>query len=106
MDVSLVASASASVNLLGMTCTLSVPNVALTTETSGRLTGQPVTGPLTDAQATVVGNTFPIPAIPVSARCPAAIAATLDEALHLPLPAGLGTFVAPVHFDFELNNPS
>ena len=47
----------------GLTPAQATSPFTLTTETSGLLTGRPVTGPITSAQATLVANDFPVGAI-------------------------------------------
>jgi hypothetical protein len=104
LNISLAAPTTPSLQSLGMTCALPLPPVTFTTGTSGpgRLSGRPVTGPTHAGQAEVVSNDFPIPAVPATAHCPAAIAATFNKLLGLPAPAGRGVFTAPFTFDFEL----
>jgi hypothetical protein len=86
----------------------------LTTQTSGSLTGQPVTGPITDAFATLVGNEFPVGAIdpntppspdapgagttPPDQLCSASNAKLLNGLIGLPSPAGKNIFYAPGTF--------
>lgn len=73
--------------------------------------GQPVTGPITHAQAVLVGNNFPIAAIdpntPPAPSAPGANsdpstlctqAALFNQLLGLPSPAGANTFYAPGTF--------
>ncbi|MCU4184601.1 hypothetical protein K6U06_09545 [Acidiferrimicrobium sp. IK] len=117
LNVSVSGAASQSIQTLGMRCTLTLPNLTLTTQTSGGLTGQPVTGPtgahgvpdgdFTKVQkpggvAEVVSNDFPVPAVPVSSTCPASMAETFNTLLGLPAPPGRASFVAPFTFYFEL----
>lgn len=87
--------------------------VHLTTQTSGSKTGQPVTGPITDAQAVLVANEFPVAAIdpntppspdaPMANQSPSALctpsnAALFNSLLNLPSPPGHNTFYAPGTF--------
>jgi hypothetical protein len=90
---------------LGMSCSVVLNSVTFTTQTSGRLTGQPITGPTKSGQATLVSNDFPVPAVQPSSQCPPAVAFTLNKLLGLPKPAGEATFTAPFKFDFELSCP-
>ena len=86
----------------------------LTTQTSGSYTGQPVTGPITNAFATLVGNEFPVGAIdpntppspdapgagttPPNQLCSATNAGLLNGLIGLPSPAGKNIFYAPGTF--------
>jgi hypothetical protein len=86
----------------------------LTTQTSGGRTGQPVTGPITNSFATLVGNDFPVAAIDPntppspdapgagttkpSALCSPTNAQLFNSLLGLPSPAGKNTFYAPGTF--------
>lgn len=88
--------------------------VHLTTGTSGNMTGQPITGPITGAQATLVSNDFPVgkidPNTPPAPDAPGAAttapstlctqsnASLLNNLLGLPSPAGKNTFFAPSTF--------
>lgn len=75
--------------------------------------GQPVTGPITHAQAVLVGNNFPIAAIdtntppspsapnagaPPATLCTPSNASLFNQLLGLPSPAGANTFYAPGTF--------
>ncbi len=103
LDVTVTGTTVAAVTTLGMTCGI-VLNASFTTMTDGKLSGQPVTGPTTQGQAVVVGNSFPVPAIVGSntGSCPPSVAQTFNQVLGLPAAAGVGTFTAPFCFDFEL----
>lgn len=105
LDITVSGSTSASVTTLGFTCGIQL-NATFTTQTDGRLSGQPVTGPTEQGQAVVVSNSFPVPAVVGSdaGRCPPSVAQTFNKVLGLPAPAGVGTFVAPFCFDFELEH--
>jgi len=86
----------------------------LTSQTSGSLTGQPVTGPITNAFATLVSNDFPIGAIdpntppspdapgagttPPNQLCAPSNASLLNGLIGLPSPAGKNIFYAPGTF--------
>jgi len=85
----------------------------LTSGTSGALTGQPITGPITGSQATLVSNDFPVakvdPNTPPSPDAPSAgstpsglctpsSANLLNSLLGLPSPAGKNIFYAPSTF--------
>jgi hypothetical protein len=86
----------------------------LTSGTSGNMTGQPITGPITAAQATLVSNDFPVakidpntppsPDAPGAATtapstlCTASNANLLNNLLGLPSPKGKNTFFAPATF--------
>ena len=86
----------------------------LTSGTSGSMTGQPITGPITAAQATLVSNDFPVakidpntppaPDAPGAATtapstlCTASNANLLNNLLGLPSPKGKNTFFAPATF--------
>jgi hypothetical protein len=85
----------------------------LTSGTSGSLTGQPITGPITASQATLVSNDFwvgkvdpntpPAPAAPSagttpSQLCTASSANLLNGLLGLPSPPGKNIFYAPSTF--------
>jgi hypothetical protein len=88
--------------------------VHLTTGTSGDMTGQPITGPITGAQATLVSNDFvvakidpntpPAPDAPGAATtapstlCTQSNANLLNNLLGLPSPPGKNTFFAPSTF--------
>jgi hypothetical protein len=87
---------------LGMSCSVVLNSVTFTTQTSGRLTGQPITGPTKSGQAILVSNDFAIPAVQASSLCPPPVAYTFNKLLGLPKPAGQATFTAPFRFDFEL----
>ena len=105
LDVTVTGTTDASVSTLGMTCGI-VLNASFTTKTDGKLSGQPVTGPTTQGQAVVVGNSFPVPAIVGSntGTCPPSVAQTFNKVLGLPAAPGVGTFTAPFCFDFELEH--
>jgi hypothetical protein len=90
---------------LGMSCSVVVNNITFTTQTSGKLTGQPVTGPTSAGTAVVVSNDFSIPAVQSSPTCPPAVAQVFNKLLGLPLPPGVATFTAPFTFTFELDCP-
>lgn len=105
LNISITTSNATTESTLGMSCSVVLDNVTFTTETSGTLTGKPVTGPTEAGQAQAVSNDFPIPAVQPSPSCPPAIAATFNKLLGLPLPAGVGTFVAPFTFVFEIQCP-
>ena len=86
----------------------------LTTQSSGSFTGQPVTGPITSAFATLVSNDFPVGAIdpntppspdapgagstPPNQLCSASNASLLNGLIGLPSPAGKNVFYAPGTF--------
>lgn len=87
--------------------------VHLTTRTSGTMTGQPVTGPITGAQAILVSNDFPVAAIDPntppspdapganqtpSTLCTPSNASLFNSLLDLPSPAGDNVFYAPGTF--------
>ena len=88
--------------------------VHLTSGTSGNMTGQPITGPITGAQATLVSNDFPVAKIdpntppspdapgaattPPSTLCTPSNANLLNTLLGLPSPKGKNTFFAPATF--------
>lgn len=103
LDVTITGTTLASVTTLGFTCGITL-NASFTTETSGKLTGQPVTGPTQQGQALAVGNTFSVPPVvgSNSGTCPPSVAQTFNKLLHLPAGPGVGTFTAPFCFDFEL----
>lgn len=98
----------------GLTLAEETAPAHLTTQTSGTLTGQPVTGPITNAFATLVGNEFPVGAIdpntPPSPDAPGAGTTAADKLcspqnaqllnglLGLPSPAGKNIFYAPGTF--------
>jgi hypothetical protein len=110
LDITLHGDTTASVTTLGMTCGITL-NATFTTLTSGKLSGQPVTGPTKSGQAEVVSNSFSVPPVVGSntGLCPPSIAQTFNQLLGLPVGPGVGTFVAPFCFDFELegvNNPT
>lgn len=108
LNLTLQGDTTTSVTTLGMTCSLTL-NATFTTQTSGVDTGTPVTGPSESGQAEVVSNSFAVPAVPSSSTCPPSIAQTFNKLLDLPARTGLGSFVAPFCFDFELegiNTPS
>jgi hypothetical protein len=103
LDITLTGSTVAAVSTLGMTCGITL-NAKFTTLTDGIMSGQPVTGPTKSGQAEVVSNSFPVPAVDGSnvGLCPPSIAQTFNRLLGLPVQGGVGTFVAPFCFDFEL----
>jgi hypothetical protein len=105
LDITVQGSTTASVTTLGFTCGIRL-DATFTTRTDGRLSGQPVTGPTQQGQAVVVSNSFPVPAVvgSNSGTCPPSVAATFNTLLGLPAAPGLGTFVAPFCFDFELEH--
>ena len=86
----------------------------LTTQTSRSFTGQPVTGPITSAFATLVSNDFPVGAIdpntppspdapsagttPPNQLCAATNAGLLNGLIGLPSPSGKNIFYAPGTF--------
>jgi hypothetical protein len=98
----------------GLTFAQETAGVHLTTGTSGNMTGQPITGPITAAQATLVSNDFPVakidPNTPPAPDAPGAAttapstlctpsnANLLNNLLGLPSPAGKNTFFAPSTF--------
>lgn len=105
LDITLSGSTTAGVSTLGMTCSITL-NASFSTLQG---TGTPVTGPSESGQAILYSNSFPVPAAQSSTTCPAPIAQTFNKLLDLPAKPGVGTFVAPFCFDFELegiNNPS
>ncbi len=87
--------ASISVPEAGVTCMLGPVSASLTTQTSGTLTGAPITGSLTGATATGVGNAFTVPAATPSTDCPADLLPSLNTLAGLPAPPGVATFTAP-----------
>lgn len=103
LDVAVSGTTLASVTTLGFTCGITL-NASFTTQTSGKLSGQPVTGPTQQGQAVVVGNSFSVPAVvgSNSGTCPPSVAQTFNKVLGLPAAPGVGTFSAPFCFDFEL----
>lgn len=105
LNLSLTTSNEATQSVLGMSCSVALDNVTFTTQTSGKLTGRPVTGPTSAGEAEVVSNDFPVPAVQTSPSCPPAVADTFNKLLGLPLPAGVATFSAPFSFVFELDCP-
>jgi hypothetical protein len=95
----------------GLECTTVVGPITFTTQTSGRLTGNPVTGPINDASTYVVANDFPYPAVDPNAPptpptppqdrlgCdPNTGAKIIDTAAGLPQPPGNATFTAHAIF--------
>lgn len=94
----------------GFECTTDVGPITFTTGKSGRLTGEPVTGPIRDASTYVVANDFVYPAVtpatPYAAPtpqkdrqgCNAAGAAVINTAGGLPQPPGNATFTAHASF--------
>ncbi|HLI25293.1 MAG TPA: hypothetical protein VKU91_10075 [Acidimicrobiales bacterium] len=105
LNISITTSNQAAQTSLGMTCSLVLNNVTFTTQTSGALTGKPVTGPTAAGMAEAVSNNFPVPAVQASNTCPPAVAATYNKLLGLPLPAGVASFTSPFTFVFELDCP-
>lgn len=102
LDTSGSASAPNNPNTLGNACPVKIPDIPITTLTSGTLAGAPVTGPFHHAQAQVVSNDFPVPAAPPSRTCPPALAQAMNTFLGLPVKPGVATFKAPFTFDFEI----
>ena len=98
----------------GLTYSQETSPTHLTSGTSGNMTGQPITGPITSAQATLVSNDFPVakvdPHTPPSPSAPGAAttapstlctqsnANLLNLLLGLPSPPGKNTFFAPSTF--------
>ena len=98
----------------GLTYAQETTPTHLTSGTSGNMTGQPITGPITDAKATLVSNDFPVakvdPNTPPSPAAPGAAttapatlctpqnAGLLNALLGLPSPPGKNTFFAPSTF--------
>ena len=86
----------------------------LTSQKSRSRTGAPITGPITNSFATLVGNDFPVGAIdpntppspeapgatttPANQLCTKSNANLLNQLLGLPSPAGKNTFYAPGTF--------
>jgi hypothetical protein len=105
LNISITTSNQAAQTSLGMTCSLVLNNVTFTTQTSGALTGKPVTGPTAAGTAEAVSNNFPVPAVQASPTCPPAVAYTYNKLLGLPLPAGVASFTSPFTFVFELDCP-
>jgi hypothetical protein len=97
----------------GLTYGEATTPVHLTSQTSGSLSGQPITGPITSAQAVLVSNDFPVgaidpntppsPSAPNSSATPSTLcsaqnAAIFNQLLGLPSPPGKNTFYAPGTF--------
>lgn len=98
----------------GLTYAQETTPTHLTSGKSGNMTGQPITGPITAAQATLVSNDFPVgkidpntPPAPdasgasttaPSTLCTPQNAGLLNTLLGLPSPAGKNTFFAPSTF--------
>ena len=98
----------------GLTLAEETTPTHLTSGTSGNMTGQPITGPITNAKATLVSNDFPVakvdpntppaPAAPGAATTSPATLCTpqnanlLNGLLGLPSPPGKNTFFAPSTF--------
>ena len=79
----------AHVQVLLSTCTLGPFRAALTTETSGALTGVPFTGPEpANLAGKLVGNEDPVPAARSTWRCPFPVSSLLNAITGLPSPAG------------------
>lgn len=112
LDITVAGATTSAVSTLGMTCSITL-NAKFTTKTDGRLSGQPVTGSTKNGQAEVVSNSFAVPVVVGSNSttgpnhlCPPSIAQTFNKLLGLPVGPGVGTFVAPFCFDFELEGPN
>jgi hypothetical protein len=97
--------------LQGFECTTLVGPIIFTTQTSGKLTGKPVTGPLDDASTELVANDFAYPAIdpstppvnstpapPAGGYCSEQGASLYNAAVPLPQPPGNATFVTDATF--------
>jgi hypothetical protein len=97
----------------GLTYAQATTPVHFTSQRSGSLTGQPITGPITDANALLVSNDFPVGAIdpntppspdapdataPPSTLCSPQKAALFSQLLGLPSPPGKNIFYAPGTF--------
>jgi hypothetical protein len=98
----------------GLTYAQETTPTHLTSGTSGNMTGQPITGPITAAKATLVSNDFPVakvdPNTPPAPDAPGASttapstlctpqnAGLLNTLLGLPSPPGKNTFFAPSTF--------
>jgi hypothetical protein len=89
-------------NTLGTNCPLTIPDIPLTTLTSGAFSGQPVTGGFHSGVALAVANNFSVPAAQASASCPPALAYTINKLLNLPAPPGAASLSVPVTFDFRV----
>jgi hypothetical protein len=80
----------------GVSCTVgdaAAPiEVSVTTAMSGSLTGSALSGPLTGASASVVGERFPVPAIAPATDCPASIVPATNGLAGLPLAPGQSIF--------------
>lgn len=107
LDITVKGGTVASVTTLGITCAIDL-NAEFTTKTDGSLAGQPVTGSTQQGQAVTVSNSFSVPAVvgSNSGKCPPSVASAFNKALDLPAAAGVGKFVAPFCFDFELETVS
>jgi hypothetical protein len=80
----------------GVDCAVGPITVTLTTQTSGPLTGAPVTGPLTLASAKIVGATFAVPGAVASFTCPEQLIPATNGLVGLPAAAGVAQFTAPL----------
>ncbi len=89
-------------NTLGTNCPVAIPNVPLTTLTSGALSGQPVTGGFHSGVALAVADNFAIPAVQPSSSCPPALAQTVNKFVGLPARAGVASLTVPITFNFGL----
>ncbi|MGH9115241.1 MAG: hypothetical protein ACRDWW_05365, partial [Acidimicrobiales bacterium] len=105
---------SADLGSVGLSFAQATTPAHLTSGTSGSLTGQPVTGPITASLATLVSNDFPVGAISPdmppspsfpnpshmspSQLCSPSNAQLLNELLGLPSPPGKNIFYAPGTF--------
>jgi len=91
LELNMTTSVLTDATSLGLDCKLGPVSINLTTNAPG---GAPLTGPLTNATATVVGTGFALPAVTgtggYGTLCPDNVAAALSapDALNLPAPAG------------------
>lgn len=114
-DVALLGQIGLQIPLDGAICSGKAGPIPATTRRSGKLQGQPITGPITGGRAVVVSNEFVFPAYqptnqeanttppPPKGTCSPAVAAFFNQLLGLPNPPGVDSFSAPASFAIHVN---
>jgi hypothetical protein len=89
IDATLASSLSTTARVGPFACTIGPITAALTTGTSGSLTGAPFTGSLTGVESGVlVANDFAVPAVQATPACPGLVAGLVNVLAGLPLAPG------------------
>lgn len=99
---SLTVTVTATVQVLGFSCSVGPFTPQLTTGKSGSVTGKPLTGSLSDLSGELVAGTFSVPAVQPSKTCPGIIAAITNLATGLPLASGASTLTSDTSLDVSL----